>query len=91
MVPGTQQDYLWTGLRPGTYLIETGTHHGGSALYFAMVAQMAKFPLDVVTIDFNPKLAYEPAAYHIHSVRGISTTSNTIDQVKTIHDRLASQ
>jgi len=72
-------------------LIETGTHHGGSALYFAMVAQMAKFPLDVVTIDFNPKLAYEPAAYHIHSVRGISTTSNTIDQVKTIHDRLASE
>jgi len=70
-------------------LIETGTHHGGSALYFSMIARMADFPLDIVTIDFNPKLAYDPAAYCIHSVRAISTTRFALDQVKKIRDALA--
>lgn len=63
-------------------LIETGTHHGGSALYFSTVAQLAGLDMDVVTIDFNPKIAYEAAARRIHSIAGISTTSETLAKVR---------
>src|SRR5260370_31317100 len=72
-------------------IIETGTHHGGSSLYFSMIARMANFPLDVLTIDFNPKLSYDPGAYRIHSVRAISTTSTALEQVKNIRDHLAGE
>lgn len=65
-------------------IIETGTHHGGSALYFAMLAQLGNFPLDILTIDINPKIAYDAAAYRIRPVRGISTTSATVNEVRTL-------
>jgi cephalosporin hydroxylase len=63
-------------------LIETGTHRGGSALYFSMIAGLAGLNMDVVTIDFNPKIAYDATAHRIHSIAGISTTSATFSKVK---------
>src|SRR6185295_8894736 len=63
-------------------LIETGTHRGGSALYFSTVAQLAGLDMDVVTIDFNPKIAYDVAEHRIHPISGISTTTATFSKVK---------
>ena len=63
-------------------IIETGTHRGGSALFFSDVARLADHPMDVVTVDFNPKLAYDPAAHRIFPIRGISTAPATVAQVK---------
>lgn len=63
-------------------LIETGTHHGGSALFYAGIAKAAGLDLRVITIDFNPKLEYDAAAHNILSVTGISTTSATVARVQ---------
>jgi cephalosporin hydroxylase len=63
-------------------IVETGTHRGGSALFFSDVAKLANQPMDVVTVDFNPKLDYDPAAHRIFPIRGISTASATFAQVK---------
>jgi cephalosporin hydroxylase len=63
-------------------MIETGTHRGGSALFFADIAKLAGHAMDVITIDFNPKLAYDPAPHRIHPVRGISTAAATVAEVK---------
>lgn len=63
-------------------IIETGTHRGGSALFFSHVAQLAGHPMDVLTIDFNPKLAYDPAPHRIVPIRGISTADATFAQVR---------
>jgi cephalosporin hydroxylase len=62
-------------------IVETGTHRGGSALFFANVAQLSGHPMDVLTIDFNPKLAYDPAPHRIFPIRGISTADSTFAQV----------
>jgi cephalosporin hydroxylase len=62
-------------------IIETGTHHGGSALFFASVAQTAGLDVDVLTVDINPKLSYDPSLHRIHPIRGISTTDGTFRQV----------
>lgn len=63
-------------------IIETGTHRGGSALYFSTIARLAALKLDVVTIDFNPKIAYDTSAHGITSIAGISTTSATVAKVQ---------
>lgn len=65
-------------------IVETGTHRGGSALFFADLARMAGHSMDVVTIDFNPKLEYDPAAHRITSIRGISTADSTVARVQAI-------
>src|SRR6185295_12292789 len=62
-------------------LIETGTYHGGSALFFSSIARLAGLDMDVVTIDFNPKIAYDAAANRIHAIAGISTTRATVQEV----------
>jgi len=72
-------------------LIETGTHVGGSALFFASIGRAAALDLEVVTVDFNPKLAYDPAQHRIHSIRGISTASQTVAQVHELIGRRASE
>jgi len=65
-------------------IIETGTHHGGSALFFADVTAIAGHPADVITIDFNPKLAYDPAPRRIRSIQGISTADATFAEVSAL-------
>ena len=62
-------------------VIETGTHRGGSALYFATVARLAGLNTVVITIDFNPKIEYDIAAHGIHSVVGISASRSTATKV----------
>jgi len=69
-------------------IVETGTHHGGSALFFSDISAIAGHPADVITIDFNPKLGYDPAPRRITSIRGISTADATFAQVSA---RLASR
>jgi cephalosporin hydroxylase len=58
-------------------LIETGTHHGGSALFFAATAKLMDHSLRILTIDFNPKIGYDPQLWGIEPVVGISTTTGT--------------
>ena len=74
---------LITSTRPDV-IIETGTHRGGSALFFSDVARLAGHDMDVITIDFNPKLAYDPAPHRIFPIAGISTAGETIDAVRTL-------
>jgi cephalosporin hydroxylase len=62
-------------------VIETGTHFGGSALYFADLARIMGLELDVLTIDFNPKIAYDAAAHRIYPIAAISTTSGATSAV----------
>lgn len=76
---------LITTSRPDV-IIETGTHRGGSALFFAQMAELCRHPMDVITIDFNPKLDYDPNQHRITSIRGISTADATVVQV---HRKLA--
>ncbi|MBV9494926.1 MAG: class I SAM-dependent methyltransferase [Acidobacteria bacterium] len=65
-------------------IIETGTHRGGSALFLADMAKMMGLELDIITIDFNAKLAYDPAAHRIHPIAAISTTSAATSAVAKI-------
>jgi cephalosporin hydroxylase len=65
---------LISRVRPSV-LIETGTHYGGSALYFAEMASLLGQPCSVITVDINPKLAYRPEDYGIVPVVGYSTDS----------------
>ena len=58
-------------------LIETGTHRGGSALYFASVARAMQLPLRVITIDINPKIDFDAAMHGVHPIVGISTHGAT--------------
>jgi cephalosporin hydroxylase len=78
----TYQEII-TSSRPDV-IIETGTHRGGSALFFAHIAELARHPMDVITIDFNPKLDYDPAPHRITSVRGISTADATFQRVRAL-------
>jgi cephalosporin hydroxylase len=54
-------------------LIETGTHHGGSALFFAEMTRLLSTPCAIVTVDINPKWHVSPEQYGIHSIVGYST------------------
>ena len=46
-------------VRPAV-LIETGTHHGGSAMYFSEMMTLLGSPVRIVTVDINPKWQVEP-------------------------------
>jgi cephalosporin hydroxylase len=70
-------------VRPSV-LIETGTHCGGSALYFAEMAAMLGQPCSVVTVDINPKLAYKPEDHDIFPVIGYSTDPKVAGAVSSI-------
>jgi cephalosporin hydroxylase len=75
-------------VRPSV-LVETGTHCGGSALYFAEMAGLLGQPCSVITVDINPKLAYDPGDYNIFPVVGYSTERRVTDTVSSIlQDRL---
>lgn len=63
-------------------IVETGTHRGGSALFFSQVAKLLNHEMDVLTIDFNPKLSYDPAPHRIFPIRGISTADSTVAKVR---------
>jgi cephalosporin hydroxylase len=65
-------------------IIETGTHRGGSALFFSSIAQIAGLSTTIITIDINPKIEYDTLQHGITSVVGISTTDATVDRVHAL-------
>lgn len=88
---------LWTmidlmqRLRP-TVIVETGTHHGGSAHFFADMAKILGIDTQIITIDINPKWSFDPLAKNIISVRGMSTDLTIIKQVhELVQTRLKKQ
>jgi len=72
---------LFQRLKP-TVIIETGTHHGGSASFYADMLRMLDVPASVVTIDLNPKWSFDPVTKGIVSVVGYSTDDAVTEQVK---------
>lgn len=78
---------LWTSLeilqevRPSA-IIETGTHHGASAMFYADMCKLFGIDCRVITVDLNPKWHIDPDVHKITSVRGISTDPGTVAQVK---------
>jgi cephalosporin hydroxylase len=71
---------LITSLRPRV-IVETGTHHGGSALYFADIARLNGLDTEVITVDFNPKWSADPEAKGVISMVGYSTDSSIYARV----------
>ena len=69
-------------------LIETGTHHGGSALFFAEMARLLGLACAVVTVDINPKWHVNPENYGIHSIVGYSTDDKVRLKVEGVVNRL---
>ncbi len=74
---------LFQELRP-TLVVETGTHHGGSAIYYADMLKMFDIPCQVVTIDYNPKWKVDPASRGVTSLVGYSTDVAIVERVKKI-------
>lgn len=70
-------------IRP-KYIIETGTHHGASALYYSDMAKMLGIQTTVITIDINPKIDYDLKTTNIISLKGISTSKEIIVQIEKI-------
>ena len=68
-------------LRPAA-LVETGTHQGGSATFFADMAATLGIPCTVVTVDINPKWSYDPTTKGIVSLIGYSTDEKIAEQVR---------
>jgi cephalosporin hydroxylase len=68
-------------LRP-RIVIETGTHHGGSATYLADMARVLGIDTEIVTIDINPKWSYDPSSKRIRSLVGRSTDPSVFAHVK---------
>jgi cephalosporin hydroxylase len=67
-------------LRP-TAIVETGTHHGGSAAYYADIASMNGVNTTVVTVDLNPKWQFDPRDHGIESIVGYSTDEAVVEKV----------
>lgn len=68
-------------VRP-TVLIETGTHRGGSASFYADMLRLLGVPATVVTVDLNPKWSFDPAEKGIVSIVGYSSDAAVQAQVK---------
>lgn len=73
---------LITRLRPGA-IIETGTHHGGSALYLAMVCAVVVPDCLVLTVDREFPL-HPPEYPQLCYVTGDSIAPQTLAQIATL-------
>ena len=62
-------------------LIETGTHEGGSALFFASMLDLLGDPGQIVTIDINEAPA-RPRHERIIYLKGSSTSEEIVDRVR---------
>lgn len=81
---------LFQRIKPSV-LVETGTHHGGSALYFSEMMKLLGSPLRVITIDINPKWHVNPEDYGIESIVGYSTDPAVSGKVKASVQRAIQQ
>ena len=76
-------------LRP-SLVIETGTHHGGSACFLADIASVLGVDMQVITVDINPKISFNPAEKNVVPVVGRSTAPAVVRKVyKLAEKRLA--
>lgn len=74
---------LIQSLKP-RWIIETGTHVGGSATYCADMLKLFGVEGRVVTIDMNPKWSEDPALRGIVSIKGYSTDRSVVDRVASL-------
>jgi cephalosporin hydroxylase len=74
---------LFQKLRPRV-LVETGTHFGGSALFFADITKTLGLDCTIVTIDYNPKWSVDPKAFGIRSLVGYTTDAPIVEEVRAI-------
>jgi cephalosporin hydroxylase len=68
-------------LRPAA-IVETGTHHGASAAFYADISRALGLDCTVVTVDVNPKWHVEPSDHGIVSLVGLSTDSRVLADVQ---------
>jgi cephalosporin hydroxylase len=73
---------LFQKVRPSV-LVETGTHNGGSALYFAEMTRLLGHPCSVITVDINPKFSFSPQEFGILPIVGYSTDARVVATVNT--------
>jgi cephalosporin hydroxylase len=74
---------LFQRLRPCA-VVETGTHQGGAALFYADILGLLGIDCAVATIDYNPKWSVDPAARGVRSLIGYSTDDKIVSQVRSI-------
>lgn len=72
---------LFEELRP-TVVLETGTHLGGSAMFYADVAKVLGLETCVITVDHNPKWSIDPRQAGIVSIVGISTSPKVTSAIR---------
>lgn len=72
---------LFQKLKPSV-IIETGTHHGGSAAFYADITQTLGLQTQIITIDINPKWSFDPKTKGILSLEGYSTDKKIVEQVR---------
>jgi cephalosporin hydroxylase len=70
-------------LRP-RIILETGTHLGGSALFYADILRLLGIRGGVITVDYNPKWTVDPKARGVESVVGYSTDRSVAKHVSTL-------
>lgn len=70
-------------LRPAI-ILETGTHYGASATFYADIAKICDIPCTVITIDINPKWDFDPETKNIISLAGYSVDPAIVQKAELI-------
>lgn len=70
-------------LRPAV-ILETGTHYGASATFYADMAKIMDIPCTVITIDINPKWNFDPKTKNIISLVGYSVDTYIVKKIESI-------
>jgi cephalosporin hydroxylase len=74
---------LMQRLRPAV-ILETGTHYGASAIFYADIAKILDIPSIVITIDINPKWTIAPETKNIISLVGYSVDPTIVQKAESI-------
>ena len=77
---------IFQELKPSV-IIETGTHYGASAMFYADICNILNINCKVITIDINPKWSIDPESLNILSLKGMSTDDSVVDEVRTYVQR----
>ena len=62
-------------------IIETGTHYGASAMFYADICSILNIDCKVITIDINPKWHLDPNNFNIKSITGLSTDDTVVQKI----------
>jgi cephalosporin hydroxylase len=65
-------------------IVETGTHYGGSATFYADMMAVFRLPCTVITVDYNPKWSFDPKEKGIISLVGYSTDMTIVKKVSKV-------